>query len=208
MFRQFIHARDSIRGLFFIPRVSSSDKAFITGYETQITSTKTTPELLSQNYVIICGRVHRAPQWYEEDGKRLIAFGVRTTYSRIKRDMVKVDGRKHWSHSTLMSRHHRCVCGHTQLGEEELDLEKIYKDIAAGDLALVRGSIRYPTLYDRMVDNVVFHGVDLLVASWSIVTQGDGQFNSDMLYSQNGKKINIPQLNKNIENISRDKYGG
>ena len=74
------------------------------------TRVKTPPEVNSMNYLVISGRISRAPEWYKEDGKDLLALGIRTTYSRMKKEIITENGIVKWSQYFIMGQLHRCVC--------------------------------------------------------------------------------------------------
>ena len=171
------------------------------------TRVKSPPKVNSLNYLVISGRISRAPEWYKEDGKELLALGIRTTYSRMKKEIVTENGIVKWSQYFIMGQIHRCVCGHKLFGEKKLNLADIYETFHKGDKVVVRGSLRYRTLTDPVCNNN-YSGLDILVTNLLLVDQGDGHFNEELLYTEDGKKIDIGALNKGISISEIFEYRG
>eukprot|EP00800_Vazella_pourtalesii_P006896 TRINITY_DN19078_c0_g1_i1.p1 TRINITY_DN19078_c0_g1~~TRINITY_DN19078_c0_g1_i1.p1 ORF type:complete len:202 (+),score=25.86 TRINITY_DN19078_c0_g1_i1:70-675(+) len=171
------------------------------------TRVKTPPEVNSMNYLVISGRISRAPEWYKEDGKDLLALGIRTTYSRMKKEIITENGIVKWSQYFIMGQLHRCVCGYKLLGEEKLNLENIYETFNKGDKVIVKGSLRYRALTDH-VCNHEYTGIDILVTNLLLIDKGDGHFNDEVLYTEAGKKIDIGALNKGISISEIFEYRG
>ncbi|KAI6653645.1 hypothetical protein LOD99_3540 [Oopsacas minuta] len=171
------------------------------------TIVKTPPEVTSLNYILISGRVSRAPEWYEEDGKTLLALGVRTTYSRMKKEIITENGIVKWCQYFIMGQLHRCVCGYKLFGEKQLDLKYISNTINKGDKVIVKGSLRYKKMIDRVCNDKII-GVDILVSSLIVIERGDGDFGDGILHTEAGSKINIGKLNKGILTSEIFEYKG
>ena len=167
------------------------------GEEPILLKTDIPPEQTSINEMMVSGRIYRAPEWYEEGGKKLLVFGIRTTYSRMKKEIITENGINKWSQYFIMGQLHRCVCGYKFLGVKKLDDKKIYENVELGDLLLVRGALRYKKLFDKITGES-YLGTDLVVSSLFLIAKGDGIFREEMLYTEKGKKINLQRLNKGI----------
>ena len=178
--------------------------SFVDPIETRV---KTPPEVNSLNHLVISGRISRAPEWYKEEGRDLLALGIRTTYSRMKKEIITENGIVKWSQYFIMGQLHRCVCGYKLLGKERLNLERIYETFNKGDKVIAKGSLRYRALTDP-VCNINYTGIDILVTNLILVDQGDGHFNEEVLYTEKGKKIDIGALNKGISMSEIFEYRG
>ena len=151
------------------------------------TIVKTPPEVTSVNSLMISGRVSRAPEWYEEDGKKLLVLGIRTTYSRMKKELITDNGIVKWCQYFIMGQLHRCVCGYKLLGEKQLDLKKISETIHKGDKVVVKGSLRYRVIIDPVCKDKNI-GLDILVTNLILIESGDGDFSDENLYTEAGEK--------------------
>ena len=177
------------------------------GEEPIFIKTNTPPELTSINEIMVSGRISRAPEWYEEGGKQLLAFGLRTTFSRMKKEIITENGIMKWSQYFIMGQLHRCVCGYKLLGSKRLDTNEIYENVAPGDLLLVRGALRYKKISDQFIGGS-YLGTDVLVSSLFLITKGDGEFTEEMLYTESGTKVNLNQLNRGISKSEIFQYRG
>ena len=196
---------NTLRRIIF--KVPCSVRQIFQGEEPIFIKTDTPPEQTSINEMMVTGRISRAPEWFVEGDKKLLVFGIRTTYSRMKKEIITENGINKWSQYFIMGQLHRCVCGYKFLGIKKLDTNTIYENVELGDLLLVRGALRYKKICDKLTGET-YLGTDVLVSSLFLIAKGDGEFREEMLYTERGKKINLNQLNKGISKSEIFQYRG